>query len=138
MPGYLPEIGQLCWGQPWQEHIASPLLIAALRGIQSELDRVMWNRNQEEYESPFANTGNRFECEVFKAHAYSWDETVEQEFNFSWRDFRVSWYKYLGRGTSTNRPISNDEIEQMLEECLASLSSIEAADHAADIAEQEL
>lgn len=36
-------------------------------------------------------------------------------------DFEVEWYKYLGRGTEVNMPITPDEINEMLKDCLNSL-----------------
>ena len=35
-------------------------IIALLRDIDRELQRIMWNRWQRDYDSPFANTGNQF------------------------------------------------------------------------------
>ena len=59
----------------------------------------MWNKNQEEYDSPFDNTGNSFIGENFEVHAYDWDEDSSQEYNFKFGDIKISWYKYLGRGS---------------------------------------
>lgn len=98
----------------------SALCLAALHAIRDRLQIVMWNRNQTEYESPFTNTGNCFENEVFKANAHSWTNE-SQEWNFCWRDLKISWYKYCGRTTYCNKTMTNDEIATMLEDCLASL-----------------
>ena len=135
MSEYQPEFGQMTFGQPWQPHAASELLEAALRSIDHELCRVMGNRLQKEYDSPFGNTGNRYECETFKAHAYSWADDVTQEFNFAWRDLRVSWYKYLGRGMSVNRAVTPDEIDTLLNDCLAAVRALpeDAPGHDADV-----
>lgn len=122
---YIPEIGQAVFGQPYQKYEASELLIAALEAIRKELARVYWNKNQKEIQDPFDNTGGRYKNDVFEVEAYSWDEDKEQPYNFRWKDLRISWYKYLGRGTSCNRPISPDEINEMLEECLKSIRAEE-------------
>ena len=122
---YEPEFGQAIFGQPWQQHEASELLIAALEYLDSELCRVMWNKHQESYDSPFRNTGNSFKNDVFEVCAYSWDDTKEQPYNFKYNDIKISWYKYLGRGTTINRNISNDEISDMLDKCLESVKLIE-------------
>jgi len=87
----------------------------------------MWNKYQKEYSSPFDDTGNRYKNETFEVVAYSWDDEKEQPYNFRWvnkktgKPLEVSWYKYLGRGTSVNRKVSPAEIEMMLDECLESL-----------------
>jgi hypothetical protein len=117
---YQPELGQMIFGQPSQSYEGSELLDAALRAISNELDRAMWNIEQEEYSSPFDNTGNRFECDTFKAHAYSWGDD-EQPWNFKWRDVEISWYKWSGRGLSTNKPLPPDLISEMLDDCLGAV-----------------
>lgn len=124
MEKYEPEIGQSLFGQPWKEYKASELLIAALNAISEELRRVYWNNNQEELADPFRNTGNEYKNDTFHVQAFSWKDK-EQPYNFKWRDFEVSWYKYLGRGTSINRPISNDEVAEMLTDCLESIRAEE-------------
>jgi len=90
MNNYQPEIGQMCFGQQWKKYEGSNLLIAALQAIDSELRRIMWNANQEEYNSPFDNTGNRYKNDVFEVQAYSWDDSYEQPFNFKWDNVEVS------------------------------------------------
>lgn len=103
------------------------LIEAVMLSIENELDRVMWNITQEEYDSPFQNTGNSFtELDTFKVRAYDWtwdyDESGgEPEPNFEWRDYKLWWYKRCGRGNYANRAISNDELNEMLKECLEAL-----------------
>lgn len=68
----------------------------------------------------FSNTGNSFECPVFRVEAYSWSDE-EQPYNFKWRDVEISWYKYLGRGMSANQELSPERAAEMLIECLGYL-----------------
>ena len=111
---YQPEIGQAAFGQPWQQ-LDCPSM------VESMLDSLScaWSvcRNDG---NPFSNSGARYDGIKFKAHAYSWADE-EQEFNFAWRDVRVSWYKYLGRGTTINRKMGEAEIREMLKECMHEL-----------------
>lgn len=111
---YQPELGQACFGQPYQEIECPRLVLNVLESLQSAWYVLKGNEN------PFGNTGARFDGEKFKAHAYSWGDD-EQEFNFSWRDIRVSWYKYLGRSTSINRIMTDEEVREMLKECMQEL-----------------
>lgn len=101
-----------------------------LYGIEYELDRIMWNIHQEEYDNPFRNSGNvdGFKNDVFEVHAYDWgkDDDAEQSANFKWRDFEIYWYKYLGRGMSVNREITNDELAELYDDCIKSLLDYEA------------
>lgn len=127
MNNYEPELGQHVFGQPYKTYQASNLLIAALEAIGEELHRVMGNIHQEDFSSPFSNTGDSFkEIEEFQVDAYSWNEEYEQPWNFKWKDIEVSWYKYLGRGTSVNRDISASEISTMLDACIDALQKHES------------
>ena len=60
-----------------------------------------------------------------KIRAFDWSEPEEYEPNFEWRDYKVEWYKYLGRGMTANRPIKPDEIAEMLEDCLKAIRKLE-------------
>lgn len=124
---YIPEFGQAVFGQPWQAHPLPSWMKAFLSAISAELDRVMWNVTQEEYDSPFDNTGNRFENDTFAVEAYSWDEDTQQPWNFKCGDIEISWYKWFARGASINRIPSYEEGVAMLDACLASLRAMEDA-----------
>ena len=101
---------------------------AALSSIENELDRVMWNLYQTEYESPFRNTCNEFHCDTFDVEAYDWDEYTEQEYNFRWKDYKIRWYKYCGRGMNSNRHMSPEECAIMLDDCLQAIRSLDIND----------
>lgn len=118
MSEYEPELGQAFFGQSWQRIECPPNVQRVLDSLQSAWSVLMGTPN------PFSNTGERFDGKSFRAHAYSWDDDEHQEFNFAWRDVRVSWYKYLGRGTSINRRMSNAEVAEMFRECMSELLSI--------------
>jgi len=117
----VPEIGQILFGQPWKEFECPEWVIAFLDRIRRELDRVMWNINQEEYASPFDNTGNQFKNEVFEVCAYSWNTDQVQSYNFKWKDVEISWYKHSWRGTTINQELEPTKGIEMLNECIASI-----------------
>lgn len=109
-------------------------ITAILESIEADLLRVMWNINQEEYDNdnPFRNTGNvkGYKNDTFEVHAYDWgwdlsDSNTPQPPNFIWRDLEITWYKHCGRGISTNRPVTHDELAIMLKECRNSLDEID-------------
>ena len=85
----------------------------------------MQNTTQKQYHSPFGNTGNKFKNDVFEVEAYSWNDDVEQPYNFKWKDYEVSWYKYLGRGCTINKEMTPDTGAKMLDECLKSIRKME-------------
>jgi hypothetical protein len=124
MSEFIPELGQAVFGQPHQRHEVPRIMLAAFDMISYELERAMWNIHQKSYDSPFSNTGNEFKNDVFHAVAYSWGDD-EQPYNFAWRDLKISWYKWSGRGCSSNIPVTPDLAAQCLDECVASIHKME-------------
>ena len=125
MPKYEPELGQMCFGQPWKKYEASDLLIAAINEIYDTWEVVSRNIYQTECESPFHNTGAVFKCPAFQVEAYSWKDNEEQPYNFKWKDVEVSWYKHYRRGTSVNQELTPARIEEMLMECIKELRKMD-------------
>lgn len=96
-------------------------IVALLDALDDQLSRVMWNKEQKEYDSPFENTANSFKNEVFEVQAYSWDDEVSQPYNFKCGNIEISWYKYLGRDTTINGQYSPEEIINMFNKCIESI-----------------
>lgn len=122
------ELGQIVfWEDRVKQYDCPEYLTALLKGIDERLCVLMWNINQEEYDSPFDNSGNveGFKNDVFEVHAFSWDEDYKQQFNFKCRDFEVSWYKYLGRGMTMNKKITPDEAVKIFDKCIKSLEKMD-------------
>lgn len=126
MSQYEPELGQALYGQPIKEFAVSELVEACLQSISYELDRVMGNLGNRDWSSPFENSGNvpGFVCPTFSTHAYSWGDD-EQPYNFKWGGVEISWYKWSGRGLSSNVEITPDMASKMLDECLAAVREYE-------------
>ena len=124
MSEYTPELGQMAFGQPFQQFEVPEIWGAAFLSLSNELDRVMGNIHQERYYNPFENTGNRFDCPTFSAHAYSWGDD-EQPWNFKWRDVLISWYKWAGRGMSANIELTPNMAAEMLDDCLAAIQALD-------------
>jgi len=99
---FRPELGQFCFGQPWKEYELQEDVEDALKALRSLLNALAAS---PDYDNPFNNTGAGFKNDTFEVQAYNWNEESDQKFNFKWKDFEVSWYKYLGRGSSQNRPM---------------------------------
>lgn len=117
---YEPELGQAAFGQPCKQFKISNELEYALAAIETRL-MLRMGQIDKHYESPFRNTGSKFVCDTFAVEAYSWNDEVEQKWNFKWRDLEISWYKYIGRGMSANRKMTTKEIEEMLDDCLKAI-----------------
>ena len=104
-----------------QQYDCPRWVVALLNELDDQLDRVMWNIHQEEYQSPFENTANSFKNDVFEVQAYSWDDEVHQPYNFKCDDIEISWYKYLGRDTTINGEYEPQKIIDMFNKCLQSI-----------------
>ena len=97
------ELGNLMFNQNKNQTYECPeFVISLLKGLEDELERIYWNNNQEEFESPFRNTGNNITIKEMKIQAYNWNEDKTDEWNFKYKDLEISWYKYLGRDTTIN------------------------------------
>lgn len=122
------EMGQVAfWGDRVKRYDCPEYITALLKGLDDRLCAAMWNINQEEYDSPFDNSGNveGYKNETFEVHAFSWDEDYAQPFNFKCGNFEVSWYKYLGRGMTMNREITPDEMVAVFDRCMESMYDID-------------
>ena len=100
-------------------HELTELACAAIEYLESEISRLYWNKHQEEWESAFRNTGNSYKSSVFSVKAYNWGN--EEDGSFKWRDIEISWYKNFGRGTYSNKVLTPDLVNEMLEDCLKSV-----------------
>lgn len=118
---YEPELGQECFGQPYQVYDCPEYIVALLQYLEYEME--ICHITNERNGSPFRNTG----CakisvgETFQVESYSWNEGVAQPWNFKYKDIEISWYKYLGRGTTINREVTPDEVVEMFESCLKAI-----------------
>lgn len=77
--------------------------------------------------SPCANSGEKFENSTFSMTAFCWcDNTMITHEkgcppNFVCGDFAVNWYKYLGRASSQNKPLTVEQWDDIFMKCVNSL-----------------
>jgi len=63
---------------------------------------------------------------VFMMHKYCWCDCEDcnwcsgdaPNFHYKPLDFRVTWYKYIGRGMQYNKEISVEDCAKMLQDCI--------------------
>lgn len=123
---YEPEIGQAIFGQPYKEYPVPEIMDAALEFLRQEIKRIMWNLGQGAHD-PFGNFGDVFECETFQVHTYSWPEDGQPwNFRYPKLGLEISWYKYLGRGMSSNMIIDPNMASDVLLDCLDACRKIES------------
>jgi len=72
--------------------------------------------------------GVNVETPIFSMHKFCWcdsencpwcAEDPAPHFHYKPTDFKVSWYKYIGRGMEMNRQVSAQECAEILSACLA-------------------
>lgn len=101
------------------------LMLAVLMRIESELERLYWNKNQKRINSPFLNTGERYFNDTFTVRAYYWgdDEEFESLPNFEYPGVKIWWYKHYGRSMNWEfeKPMTTEFLADMLNDCIASL-----------------
>jgi len=116
---YEPELGQMCFGNAWNAidllaaFPAASEYLCALRDLTCE-DFAYWD---------FAN-------ETFEAHDYWWGDEEAPEAsrpNFRCGEVEIRWYKYPGRGTTTNSDLTSDQWRALFSKCIASVTPKEGA-----------
>lgn len=123
------ELGNLMFNTNKNQQYECPRwIVALLKELDNQLDRVMWNNTQKEYPSPFENTANSFKNDVFEVQAYNWSDDIEQPYNFKCGDIEISWYKYLGRDTTINNEYEPQVIIDMFNKCLQSILDMDVKD----------
>lgn len=100
------------------------LIVAVLENIETEMARQYWNKYQKEFCSPFRNTGEIYSNDIFTVRAYNWNGNYEP--NFEYKNLKVYWYKWLGRGVEfeCDTEIDIKFLAHMLNDCRNSLDNI--------------
>lgn len=96
-------------------------VIALLEHIEAEMERLYWNKHQEDYHSPFQNYGEHFKNKVFEVHAFDWGDELKYEYNFKCGQLEIQWYKHLGRDTYINMLLPPGTIIRAFNRCMESL-----------------
>ena len=102
---------------------ASNLFVSAIETLANHLEyQIDIIGGESEDISPFhGGTDIYVDCPIFQVFPYpreGWESDKDSKWGFKWRDVEVYWYKRIGVETMVNRQVSNDEIEEMLEECV--------------------
>ena len=129
------ELGNIMFNTNVNQQYKCPnYIIALLREIDRQLDRIMWNIEQKDFDSPFDNTGNSFRLGNFEIHAYNWNDDESQEYNFIYKvdknkanmpDLKISWYKYLGRDTTINQELDSSVMIDIFDDIIDQLHKYE-------------
>ena len=123
MPEYEPELGQMCFGCPTGRYECPKFVEAFIHHIVHELDRVIWNVTQKEFD-------HYKELKLIpklEFRPYCWDEDTEEAAlpNLRFEDVEVRWYKHIGRGMSLNVEKTEYEWRMWLDRCLVHILGFE-------------
>lgn len=99
------------------------LVEAVLKLIKFYLDIGYWNYYQQDTPSPFDNTGVNYHNKTFIVRAYDWVGDNSKP-NFEYKDFKVWWYKYCGRGmvVKTTHSLTTDFLIKMSNDCIEAIN----------------
>ncbi len=127
MEKYEPELGQAVFGCPTSEFRCPHFIEAGLQYLACEIERVEWNRRQEEFQSPTRNYSTEYKTDAFEMYAYYWgdDEKLSERPNFKCGDFEIRWYKYAGRGMSMNKEIDANKFFEIMDRCIQSVRKLD-------------
>ena len=101
-----------------QKYICPDYINALLNDLGERIEQVIGD-------NPFQNTAAKFKTETFEVEAYNWDESVEQPYNFKYKEIEISWYKYLWRDTTINGRYSPNRIVEMYNDCVKAINKWE-------------
>ena len=130
--GYVPELGQMVFGNPTGEFAVSAIGSAAVSALLDEVGRVFWNREQREislYDAGDAEAWNAYGTGL-EWHPYWWGDEESPEAgrpNLSFGLVGVRWYKHPGRGESVDCEMSPDAWSGWLEAALEAVRSADVA-----------
>ncbi|MFA5377178.1 MAG: hypothetical protein WC455_15615 [Dehalococcoidia bacterium] len=145
-----PELGQAVVGKPWQLLDCPPYIERGLEFLGYEVARVTGcesptGNNGESFANDTFRMNSYYwgDCTCGFADI-EYNERLDNWFNthklgpkghardcltvrpnFAYEDIEVSWYKYLGRGMSINRQVSEKEAASVIKNCLQSLWNVE-------------
>lgn len=125
MSGYVPSLGQFVNAPgTWDVFEMPEYAQAMFEAVRAEIARVYWNREQSEWEE-FEDPG--IPGMVWRCYYWGDDDQEAGLPNFTFGEVEVRWYKYAGRGMSTNRDWSPAEWAGWFDRCMAAVRGSETA-----------
>ena len=95
------EMGQAVFGNPTGDYGTPPFVDALVEGLLSEIDRVYWNVNHEQWNR---HADPKIPGLEFRPYYWGDDETEADKPNlkFDFAEQEIRWYKHPGRGQSSS------------------------------------
>ena len=122
---YAPELGQLCWGNPWGGFDVGNLGRACVEAVIGEVERVFWNVHQLRCAAMGTVT-----IGGVTLRPYWWGDEDDPhaampnlELHHYEPAVEIRWYKHPGRGTTVNREMSPADWAKWLDACITALAA---------------
>ena len=116
-----PEMGQAVWGNSYGEQDFDSLQDSYI--VEYMLRTIAF------YATGDAGYAGDFQNDVFEMRSYYWGDDEEKEELPNFRHYKsglqIRWYKYIGRGMSTNGTVCPKCFIDIFAECLNSLRDAE-------------
>lgn len=112
-----PEAGQASCGKPRGGYEMPDYARALLLNLLDEIDRVYWNREQDQWEP---GEDPRIPGIVYRPFWWGKEDAPEAKLpNFEFEGVELRWYQHPGRGMSANRDMTPAEWCAWYSRCLA-------------------
>ena len=96
---YTPTIAQYIYGTDWHKYEVPEYVSALFMAVKEEIERVVWNRDQKEWEG---YDDPNIPGVTWRPYYWGDEDEEAAKPNFVFDGVEICWYKYPGRGMSTN------------------------------------
>ncbi len=122
---YNPELGQLMYDSPVGEFELGDMETWVVDNLRDIAKHTKVN----DLGGNVGGHGVNFQNDVFEMRNYHWcndggDCEIAAQPNFKSGSVEFRWYKYLGRGMSVNRQVTEEVLTEIFQRCKDSLSPI--------------
>jgi hypothetical protein len=128
---FQPEIGQIIFGTQDSGDITLPEFAkAAVRHIINEYARVYRNVTGSEFDTTYmvpTDPSKTFAIDGIALRPYYWGDDAEEfaKPNFAFGGVHIWWYKYFGRGMSTNMDWDANRWSKWFDRALLAIRAVE-------------
>lgn len=100
MAKYTPELGQEFFGNKWNAYECPEFVISMTEYLIKEIERIYWNNNQKRWEDA---KNPKLKEIIYRDYYWGENKKEKNKPNFAFAGVKIRWYKHIGRGTTTNK-----------------------------------
>jgi len=122
MGDFIPELGQMCFGNPTGSCAVPEFVEALLSHVFGEIGRVYGNVHQQSWRY-LSDPG----MPGIEVRPYYWGDDPEDAAkpNFAFSGVEIRWYKHPGRSMSCTRTLTEAEWVSWFDDCLKAIREFE-------------